>query len=101
MGDVIDSARIAKDIIFLESDSSRGMDVEEWETKILSRYPVLQERVARAAGWIQALIAEAVAHERERCATVAESYFPVFAQYAADLHGEEIAAAIRAKDANE
>ena len=41
-------------------------------------------------------IDEAVARERERCAKVAESYFPVFAQYAADLHGKEIAAAIRA-----
>jgi len=68
MSDTIDSERIAKDIIFLESDSSRGSwDVEEWEAKVLSRYPVLQERVATAAGWIQMLIAEAVAAERERC----------------------------------
>jgi len=64
MSNTIDSERIAKDIIFLESDSSRGnWDVEEWEAKILSRYPVLQERVATAAGWIQMLIAEAVAAE--------------------------------------
>ena len=73
MSNTIDSERIAKDIIFLESDSSRGSwDVEEWEAKILSRYPVLQERVATAAGWIQMLIAEAVAAEREACARVAE-----------------------------
>ena len=65
MSDAINSQRIATDIIFLETDSSRGMDVDEWEAKILSRYPTLQARVARAAEWIQMLVAEAVAAERE------------------------------------
>lgn len=67
--------------------------------------PTCCDLLARRAGlelyWEAAVGEYPVARERERCAKVAESYFPVFAQYAADLHGEEIAAAIRAKDANE
>ena len=94
MSNTIDSERIAKDIIFLESDSSRGnWDVEEWEAKILSRYPVLQERVATAAGWIQVLIVEAVAAERQACEAIAEKWCKTWDDLAHEFQGKDVSMA--------
>jgi len=60
---------LAKTIVFMLSNASRGMDIYEWEEKQLSRYPVMQKDVATVQSWIQ----EAVAAEREEIATLVEN----------------------------
>jgi len=58
-----DIQALAKTIVFTFSDASRGMDIHEWEEKLLSRYPVIQKDVTTVQLWIQ----EAVAAERLQC----------------------------------
>jgi len=61
---------VVKAIIFQEEPYGRWDNVQQWDRVVVARYPVVQERVAKAAGWIEELVAEAVAAEREACLAI-------------------------------
>jgi len=66
-----DAEDVVKDIIFQEEPYGRWDNVQQWNEMVVARYPIVQERIAKAAGWIEELVAEAVAAEREACREIA------------------------------